>query len=105
MEQSEVLEQLDQAKAKVQKGVILKRLLENDDFREIILEGYLEKESVRLTHLIDKVDQNSRSEVYGDLRSIASFNSYLDLVESQAEESERFIEEISSNQTEYLEEE
>ncbi len=52
---------IDQAKEFMDKSEALKRLERNDDFKKLILEGYLEKEAVRLVGLL------MDSEMQGDL--------------------------------------
>lgn len=61
----------------------LDRLLNNKDFKEVILKGYFEKEAVRLVHV--KADPNMQTperqaSVLRDIDAIGTFRGFLDLI-------------------------
>jgi len=55
----EIERNIKQAKSLVEVGESLERLRLNKDFKKVILEGFFEKEAIRLVHL--KADQNMQT--------------------------------------------
>ena len=65
---------------KVEKGKALERLLNNSDFKEIVLEGYLKEYPLDL--VLNGSNISNRHEI---LDSIGFFKQYLDIVACDAE--------------------
>jgi len=59
----EIEQNIKQAKSLVEFGDALERLKGNKDFKKVIVEGFFEKEAIRLVHL--KADRNMQS---GDIQ-------------------------------------
>lgn len=84
---SEILEAIDrsikQSQATIELGNALNRLRSNKDFKKIIVEGYFEKEAIRLVHLkADPSMQSAASQhsITQQMDAIGSFSQYLDLM-------------------------
>jgi hypothetical protein len=82
---SEAIQAIDrnikQAKAVIEFGNALERLLNNKDFKKVVLEGYFEREAVRLVHL--KSDQNMQSpdsqrSIVSQMDAIGNLRSFFD---------------------------
>ena len=71
---------LEHAKSVVERKEALERLMENRDFKNIILDGYFEKEPMRLVSLLRddafKSDEDQQS-LLDDMKGISSFRQYL----------------------------
>ena len=79
---------IQQSKKAVELGTALERLLNNRDFKNIVLKGYLEQEAVRLVHLksIPAMDSPAKqAAVIRDIDAIGSFSGYLNEIARQAE--------------------
>lgn len=71
----------------VELGDALVRLTNNRDFKKVILEGYFEKEAVRLVHLKASSEMQSEARqkaIISDIDSIGAFHEYLRTLEYQA---------------------
>lgn len=97
MSQDQIAEiELNIAEAKkfVAEGNSLERLLSNRDFKKIVLEGYFEKEAVRLVHL--KADANSQdpdvqASILSQIDAIGNLTHYLRAVGHRANMAEKAI--------------
>ena len=83
----EIEENIKQAKVIAGKGDALARLTKNKDFQQIIMEGYLKDESVRLVHLksspgMQKPD--SQAHIVKQIDSIGNLMEYFRVIEHQA---------------------
>lgn len=79
----------------VARGIALERLKSHADFRKIVIEGYLEREAIRLVHL--KGDPNMQRpdrqlDIQADIDGIGRFAAYLNLVGRSAAEAAMSIE-------------
>lgn len=66
---------LKDAKQRVDLGKALDRLMANRDFRKVIVEGYLEKEAVRLVHLKADPSMQAADKQAGIIRDIDAIGS------------------------------
>ena len=71
---------ISQAKAHIEFAAAVERLRSNKDFRKVVLEGYFEREAVRLVHL--KGDPNMQSadsqrSIVQQMDAIAAFSAFL----------------------------
>lgn len=76
----ELEENIQRAKAHVEFGSTVERLLSNRDFKKVISEGYFEQEAIRLVHL--KADPNMQStaqqeSIVKQMDAIGSLKQYL----------------------------
>lgn len=90
---------ITEAKKMVSLGSALERLLNNRDFKRVILEEYLDREAVRLVHL--KADHNSQDEaaqkgILTQMDAIGSFTNYCRNVTAAAERAKHAIEDGES---------
>ncbi len=86
------IQQLEQniqhSKKAVELGNALERLLNNRDFKNIILKGYMEQEAVRLVHLKAAPAMDSpakQTAIMRDIDAIGSFAGFLKEIQRQAE--------------------
>ena len=91
---SDAIEQIEEKLAEL-KEVVKKRnrvlnLAKNPDFKEIILEGFVKNEAVRLTGLIGEEGFDQEG-VQADLRCIAAFQRYLRRVEREGDQAEKSV--------------
>lgn len=76
-------------------GESLERLRGNRDFKKIFIEGYFEKEAIRLVHL--RADQNmqsadSRKAIDAQIDAIGTVHQYLRTIDVQAQMAGRDLE-------------
>jgi hypothetical protein len=74
---------IEQAKANIDRASALERLKENRDFKEIILEGYFEKEASRLVLLKadpNMQEPNEQRQVEKMIDSIGYLRQYLNMI-------------------------
>ena len=83
--------EINEAREWLKRDEALKRLLDNPDFQEVILEGYLKEEAVRLVSL--KADPNfffqgEQQMAYLDMleTGIGALHQYFNLVRQKAEQ-------------------
>lgn len=95
---SETLEAIDrsikQAQALVELGSAVDRLRSNKDFKKIVIEGYFEKEAIRLVHL--KADPSmqsaaSQQSITQQMDAIGAFSQYLDMALRHADQARKQI--------------
>ena len=85
---------ITQAKAIVDRGAALERLRNNRDFKKVVLEGYFEKEAIRLVHL--KSDFNmqsaeSQANILDQINAIGALSGYFNTVRHQGMLAEKAI--------------
>lgn len=93
---AEIEMNITEAKKFVAEGNSLVRLLSNRDFKKIVLEGYFEKEAVRLVHL--KADHNMQSPenqaaIMTQIDAIGSLTHYFRTLRHNANMAEKAISE------------
>jgi hypothetical protein len=108
---SRVLQELDAilstAQLTVELGKSLERLLVNRDFKQVVLNGYLEKEAIRLVHLKAAPDQQGADQqraILTQLDSIGCFKQYLFGMENAVEMALKAIETTEQTRDELLNE-
>lgn len=99
---------IQQAKTIVANGVALERLRNNRDFKKVIIEGYFEKEAIRLVHM--KSDFNSQSaesqqDIDNDMIAIGRLSKYFNEVFRRADLASKAIESDEETREELLAEE
>ena len=98
---------IQESKGFVALGDSLERLTNNKDFKKIVIEGYFEKEAVRLVHL--KADPNmqsaeSQKSIIMQMDAIGALKQYLGLILTQAGMAAKQIESDEAYRDELLEE-
>ena len=101
---------IDQAKEFISNKERLDRLMANADFKALILEGFLEKEAIRLVGLLrdpEMEEQGKIDDIVMDLKGISSFRVYLrnitlisNQMESMIKRSEETLESIREEEGE-----
>lgn len=76
-------------------GDSIEKLLRNSDFRNVVINGYLREEAIRLVHLLTDPNHD-RASIQSQLDSISNFKKYLDTVISNSEIAKRTIEETEA---------
>jgi hypothetical protein len=85
---------IEQCKEVIERGKALNRLLENPDFTALIMKGYMERESHRLTLLLaDPACETpqARDNVVRDLSAIAQLNAHFRTIRTSAEVAQRTL--------------
>ena len=90
----EIERNIKQAKSLVESGDALERLKGNKDFKKIILDGFFEKEAIRLVHL--KADLNMQSgetqrSIVGQMDAIGTLHQYFNTILMQANQASKSI--------------
>ena len=84
-EQNEIEVTLEGLRTQVTNKERLHRLLQNDDFKELILEGYIKNEAVRGTKLLGdpamRANQRAFDSTVDQLKAIGLFDNHLRTVE------------------------
>lgn len=78
---------IKQAQCLVDMGNSLERLRSNKDFKAVIIDGYLNKEAVRLVHLKSDVSMQTaerQASIVKQMDSIGQLNQFFDTVYHQA---------------------
>ena len=78
---------IDQAKNQVELGEALERLHQNPDFRKVVLHQYIDRETVRLGHLLSDPSMQDAAQqqmVLSDLKAIGCFVNYLRTIHATA---------------------
>lgn len=95
---SETIEALDrnikQSQATVELGAAVDRLRSNKDFKKIVVEGYFEKEAIRLVHLkADPAMQSAASQqsIVQQMDAIGAFSQFLDMALRHADQARKQI--------------
>ena len=93
--QTEQLQHSIQSSKKfVELGNALERLLQNRDFKSVLLEGYLEHEAIRLVHLkADPAMQTPAHQlsIVNQIDAIGAVSAYLNEVRRQGEMAKKII--------------
>lgn len=87
---------IEQCKEVVERGKSLDRLLEHPDFNSLIMKGYMERESHRLTLLLADPScetPQARDNVVRDLSAIAQLNAFFRTVRTAADVGGRSLKE------------
>lgn len=87
---------IEQCKEVVERGKSLDRLLNHPDFNSLIMKGYMERESHRLTLLLADPSCESpqaRENVVRDLSAIAQLNAFFRTVRTAADVAARSLKE------------
>lgn len=109
--QSNQIEEIEinitRAKEIISKGDSLERLLNNRDFKKVVIEGYFEKEAIRLVHL--KSDYNSQTpdaqaDIDNDIMAVGRLSKYFNEVFRQAELSRKAVAEDEETREDLLSE-
>lgn len=101
-------ENIKQAQKFVEAGEALERLKSNRDFKRVVLDGYFEREAVRLVHL--KSDQNFQSTemqkaIIAQIDAIGAVSQYFSTVLHKAAIARKAISSDEEAREEILEEE
>lgn len=93
------------AKEVISKGDSLERLLNNRDFKKVVVEGYFEKEAIRLVHM--KSDYNSQSaevqkDIDHDIMAIGRLSKYFNEVFRCADLARKAVEHDEETREELL---
>lgn len=101
-------ENIKQARKFVEAGEALERLKSNRDFKKVVLEGYFEKEAIRLVHL--KSDQSFQSpemqaSILAQIDAIGAVSQYFSTVLHKASIARKAIASDEETREEILEEE
>jgi len=108
---SEMLQRVEHSiqyhKKFVELGNALERLKSNKDFKKLILEGYFEKEAIRLVHF--KASPSAQTEemqksIELQMNAIGALSQYFNTVFQQAEMARKTIEQDEAMREELLEE-
>jgi hypothetical protein len=85
---------IEQCKEVIERGKALNRLLENPDFSSLIMKGYMERESHRLTLLLADPScetPQARENIVRDLSAIAQLNAHFRTIRTAAEVAQRTL--------------
>jgi hypothetical protein len=104
----EIERNIKQAKSLVESGDALERLKSNKDFKKIVLEGFFEKEAIRLVHL--KADQNMQhvdiqKSIVSQMDAIGVLHQYFNTILIQANQASKAIAADEETRDELLAEE
>lgn len=88
--------QAEAAKAKIARRDALARLMKNKDFKHIVIEGYLEKEAVRLAHISNE-PCHDRNQVFSDIMAISTFKQFLSQIETEGFIADRDLTEANAS--------
>ncbi len=94
--EQEIELELEVAKAAVNRQLAVERLMTNPDFKQIVIDGFLKEEAVRLVHL--KGDKNYQDSFNQEMISkqmdcIGFLNGYFQVIKMQSDISEKAIRE------------
>lgn len=97
------------AQKQVDSGLAMERLLENKDFSDLILTGYLEKEAARLTGLLGRGPSFvGRADILEEMAGIAHFSNFIQRIvkigRAAREEISQAREELADEMAEIAEE-
>lgn len=72
---------IEQAKALINRAEQARKLAENKEFKELILEGYFNAEAARLVHCLGDINlKDYQEDILRDLHGIASFKRYMQTI-------------------------
>lgn len=96
---------IDRAKQYVSLGTSLERLVSNRDFKKVILEGFFEKEAIRLVHLKSHPDYQTaelQKAIEVQMDSIGTLSQYFTTVQSNAAIAAKTLEDDEATRDELL---
>lgn len=97
---------IKQAREAIALNTALDRLFSNLDFKKVVLNGYFEKEAVRLVHAKAALkDKAAHEMVIQQIDAIGNFSNYLKNIRDEAELAIKAIDADESTLTELLKEE
>ena len=99
---------IEQAKLIVANGTALDRLRNNRDFKKVIVEGYFEKEAIRLVHMksdFNLQDEVSQRDIDLDIVAVGRLGKYFNEVLRRADLASKAIEADEQTREELLAEE
>ena len=107
LELQKIEQSIKQSQKVVDLGESLERLVNNRDFKKVILEGYFEQEAIRLVHL--KSDDNmqtyeSQEAIEKQMIGIGSFSAYLNALRIRAQMAANAVVADEQTRNELLEE-
>ncbi len=85
--------QINELKAVVNNGAAIRMLKENSQFQTVVLEGYLNNESIRLVTLVShpNLSAEQRADVQNQIIGIGAFRRFMDVQLTLAGNAERAI--------------
>lgn len=112
MNQDTALQELDylikESKKTIELGASLNRLMNNKDFKAVILDGYLREEAIRLVNLKGSPeiegDPKKEAAVMKQIDSIGSFAGYLRTVFQMTQRAEKELVDCEQTREELLQE-
>ena len=107
LELQKIEQSIKQSQKVVDLGESLERLVNNRDFKKVILEGYFEQEAIRLVHL--KSDDNmqsyeSQEAIEKQMTGIGAFSTYLSTLRTRAQMAVNAVAADEQTRNELLEE-
>jgi hypothetical protein len=98
---------IEEAKKHIKKRDQLRKLMANREFRQIIEEGYLKDEAIRLVGIsADPSLEHRKDAIVGQIESISNFRQYLsgilrmgDQMEDALRENEMLLDELREEET------
>lgn len=107
-QQHEISVSKEQLRESIQLRDRLHRLLANDDFKALILEGYIREEPVRLTALLGDASVRRNEKVYeatiDEIKAIGLFDNHLRMIEAIGNQAQASLQEYEELEAEMLEE-
>lgn len=101
-EYQEIEQGIKQCEKILEDRVILERLLKNEDFKKIIIEGYLEKESSRVVGMM--ADSRYREEAASMLTGMAHLRKHLNSLDQFFDNAETQLRDLQQASVEATEE-
>lgn len=97
---------IERARAAIQKMEALDRLYHNRDFKEIVTDGYFQKEASRLVLLKGDVNINEESERHCDkmINGIGCLRAYFQMVNHFGQQAQAAMEDYEETRQELLQE-
>lgn len=83
----EIEANIKQSKQIVELGNSLERLIHNQDFKKVIMDGYFKQEAIRLVHLKSDASMQkpeTQSSINKQMDAIGSLNQYFQVISHQA---------------------
>lgn len=96
---------IQQAKSIVELGNSLERLRNNKDFKKVIIEGFFEKEAIRLVHLkadYNMQDADSQKSIATQMDAIGTLSQYFSKVRHEGMLAQKAIESDEETRDELL---
>jgi hypothetical protein len=96
---------IQQAKSIVELGSSLERLRNNRDFKKVIIDGFFEKEAIRLVHLksdYNMQDDESQKSIVAQMDAIGTLSQYFSKVRHEGMLAQKAIESDEETRDELL---